>query len=150
MKLSYINKLSFEGKKIGITFSQFDLLHAGHTLMLAEAKAQCDFLICGIQNNANMERPGKNSPIQSIIERQFLVCENKSVDDIIIYNTEDDIETILMTIPIDIRFIGSEYKNIQFTGREICIKKNIKLVFNIREHNFSSSNLRSKIINSNI
>lgn len=146
MNLNKINNLRKNGLRIGITFSQFDLMHTGHVLMLSEAKNYCDFLICGIQNNAKLERSEKNSPIQSIIERQLSVSQNKCVDDIIIYNTEKDLENILMTLPLDVRIVGAEYIDKSFTGKDICIKKGIELIYNVRDHDFSSTSLRNRII----
>lgn len=140
-----LNDLKKQGLRIGITFSQFDLLHAGHVAMLSEAKQHCDYLICGLQNNASMDRPDKNAPIQSIVERQISLSAVRFVDEIIIYNTEKDLEDILLTLPIDVRILGVEYMEKEFTGRAICEKRGIELVFNSRDHSFSSSNLRKRV-----
>jgi glycerol-3-phosphate cytidylyltransferase len=140
-----IRQLKKEGMKIGITFSQFDLLHAGHIAMLAEAKNHCDYLICGLQNNASWERAEKNSPIQSIVERQISLSAVKFVDEIVVYNTEKDLEDILLTLPVDVRILGVEYMEKDFTGRAICERRGIQLVFNSRDHSFSSSSLRKRI-----
>lgn len=140
-----LNDLKKQGLKIGITFSQFDLLHAGHVAMLAEAKQHCDYLICGLQNNASLDRPDKNAPIQSIVERQISLSAVRFVDEIIVYNTEKDLEDILLTLPIDIRILGVEYMEKEFTGRAICEKHGIELIFNSRDHSFSSSNLRKRV-----
>lgn len=140
-----LNDLKKQGLKIGITFSQFDLLHAGHVAMLAEAKQHCDYLICGLQNNASLDRPDKNAPIQSIVERQISLSAVRFVDEIIVYNTEKDLEDILLTLPIDIRILGVEYMEKEFTGRAICEKRGIELIFNSRDHSFSSSNLRKRV-----
>jgi len=134
-----------QGLKIGITFSQFDLLHAGHIAMLSEAKNHCDYLICGIQNDASADRPEKNSPIQSIVERQISLSAVRFVDEIIVYNTEKDLEDILLTLPLDVRILGVEYMEKDFTGRAICEKRGIQLVFNSRDHSFSSSSLRKRV-----
>lgn len=139
------NELKKQGLKIGITFSQFDLLHAGHVAMLAEAKQHCDYLICGLQNNASADRPEKNPPIQSIVERQISLSAVRFVDEIIVYNTEKDVEDILLTLPIDVRILGVEYMEKEFTGRAICEKRGIELVFNSRDHSFSSSSLRKRV-----
>jgi len=140
-----IKDLKKQGLKIGITFSQFDLLHAGHVAMLAEAKQHCDYLICGLQNNASADRPEKNAPIQSIVERQISLSSVRFVDEIIVYNTERDLEDILLTLPIDVRILGVEYMEKEFTGRAICEKRGIELVFNSRDHSFSSSSLRKRV-----
>ena len=145
MIFNHIRKLKEEGKKIGITFSTFDMLHAGHIAMLSEAKNHCDYLIAGLQNNASWDRPQKNAPIQSIVERQIALSANRFVDEIVVYNTEKDLEDILLTLPIDIRILGVEYMQQEFTGRAICERLNIELVFNGRDHSFSSTNLRERV-----
>jgi len=141
-----VKELKSQGLKIGITFSQFDLLHAGHVAMLAEAKNHCDYLICGLQNNASWDRPEKNPPIQSIVERQISLSAVKFVDEIVVYNTEKDLEDILLTLPVDVRILGVEYMEKEFTGRAICEKRGIELVFNGRDHSFSSSSLRKRVV----
>jgi glycerol-3-phosphate cytidylyltransferase len=145
MIFNKIKELKEKGLKIGITFSQFDLLHAGHIAMLAEAKNHCDYLIAGLQNNASWDRPNKNEPIQSIVERQITLSANRFVDEIVVYNTEKDLEDILLTLPIDVRILGVEYMQQEFTGRAICEKRKIELVFNSRDHSFSSTNLRERV-----
>lgn len=145
MIFNKIKDLKDKGLKIGITFSQFDLLHAGHVAMLAEAKNHCDYLICGLQNNASWDRPQKNQPIQSIVERQITLSANRFVDEIVVYNTEKDLEDILLTLPIDVRILGVEYMQQEFTGRAICERRGIQLVFNSRDHSFSSTNLRERV-----
>ena len=142
----YIKELKAQGKKIGITFSTFDMLHAGHVAMLSEARNHCDYLICGLQNNANWDRPEKNEPIQSILERQIQLGAVRFVDEIVVYNTEKDLEDILLTLPIDVRILGVEYMEKDFTGRAICEKRGIELVFNARDHSFSSSSLRKRVV----
>jgi glycerol-3-phosphate cytidylyltransferase len=145
MIFNKIKELKEKGLKIGITFSQFDLLHAGHIAMLSEAKNHCDYLIAGLQNNASWDRPQKNAPIQSIVERQIALSANRFVDEIVVYNTEKDLEDILLTLPIDVRILGVEYMQQEFTGRAICEKRSIELVFNGRDHSFSSTNLRERV-----
>jgi glycerol-3-phosphate cytidylyltransferase len=145
MIFNKIKELKDKGLKIGITFSQFDLLHAGHVAMLAEAKNHCDYLIAGLQNNASWDRPHKNQPIQSIVERQITLSANRFVDEIVVYNTEKDLEDILLTLPLDVRILGVEYMHTEFTGRAICEKRGIELVFNSRDHSFSSTNLRERV-----
>ena len=145
MIFNKVKDLKDKGLTIGITFSQFDLLHAGHIAMLAEAKNHCDYLICGLQNNASWDRPQKNAPIQSLVERQIQLSAVRFVDEIVVYNTEKDLEDILLTLPIDVRILGVEYMQSEFTGRAICEKRKIKLVFNSRDHSFSSTNLRERV-----
>lgn len=131
--------------QVGFTCSTFDLLHAGHVAMLAEAKKQCDYLIVGLQNDPTLDRPEKNRPVQSIVERQMQLKGCKYVDEIWVYNTERDLEDLLLMLDIDIRILGVEYENREFTGREICHKRGIELYFNGRDHSFSSSNLRKRV-----
>lgn len=131
--------------KVGFTCSTFDLLHAGHVAMLQEAKTQCDYLIVGLQNDPTLDRPGKNKPVQSIVERQMQLRGSKYVDEIWIYNTEKDLEDLLLTLPLNVRILGVEYEGKEFTGREICHKRNIDLYFNKRDHSFSSSSLRRRV-----
>ena len=140
-----IKELKEQGLKIGIVFSQFDILHAGHIAMLSEAKNHCDYLIAGLQNNAQWDRPDKNAPIQSIVERQISLSAVRFVDEIVVYNTEKDLEDILLTLPVDVRILGVEYMEKVFTGRAICEKRKIELVFNSRDHSFSSSSLRKRV-----
>jgi len=145
MIFNKVKELKDKGLTIGITFSQFDLLHAGHIAMLAEAKNHCDYLIAGLQNNAAWDRPQKNAPIQSLVERQIQLSAVRFVDEIVVYNTEKDLEDILLTLPLDVRILGVEYIHSDFTGREICEKRKIQLVFNSRDHSFSSTNLRERV-----
>jgi len=91
--------------------------------MLQEAKTQCDYLICGLQNDPTLDRPNKNKPIQSIVERQMQLRGCKYVDEIWIYNTEKDLEDLLLILPINVRILGVEYEGKEFTGREICHKE---------------------------
>lgn len=146
MIFNKIKELKDKGLKIGITFSQFDLLHAGHIAMLSQAKNHCDYLIAGLQNNAQWDRTEKNAPIQSIVERQISLSAVRFVDEIIVYNTEKDLEDILLTLPIDVRILGVEYKDKDFTGYGICQQRKIELVFNGRDHSFSSSSLRKRVV----
>jgi|TARA_R110001592_G_scaffold46263_4_gene147382 glycerol-3-phosphate cytidylyltransferase len=131
--------------KIGFTCSTFDLLHAGHIQMLRDAKEQCDYLICGLQIDPSLDRPEKNSPVQTIVERYTQLNALRYVDEIIPYQTETDLEDILNMFHIDVRILGEEYKNGKFTGRAICAKRGIELFFNKREHRFSSSDLRNRV-----
>ncbi|MBS0244670.1 MAG: adenylyltransferase/cytidyltransferase family protein, partial [Proteobacteria bacterium] len=102
----------------GITFGTFDLFHAGHVLMLQEARTVCDYLIVCIQTDPSIDRPEKNKPIQSVVERQIQVAACKYVDEIIVYNTEREVLEILKSVEWDVRIIGDEYRNKPFTGRE--------------------------------
>jgi len=126
--------------KVGFTCSCFDLFHAGHVMMLKEAKAQCDYLIIGLQTDPTIDRPHKNKPIQSVLERYIQVEACKYVDQIIPYATEKDLLDLLTSYPIDVRIIGEEYKNQQFTGYDLPMA----VYFNSRQHSFSSSELRSR------
>jgi glycerol-3-phosphate cytidylyltransferase len=132
---------------IGIVASSFDLLHAGHIMMLREAKSKCDHLIAAIQTDPTVDRPEKNTPVQTIVERYIQLSAVKYVDEIIVYTTEQDLEDILEMYPIDIRVLGEEYRDKDFTGREICKRRGIQLYFNKRDHRFSSSDLRKRVTN---
>ena len=136
-------------KKIGITCSTFDLFHAGHVIMLEEAKRQCDYLIAAIQIDPTIDRKSKNRPVQSIIERQIQVSSCKHVDEIIVYSTEKELEDIFMALPIDVRILGEEYKDTDYTGKDICMKRGIELYFNHRNHRFSSTDLRDRVCKKN-
>ena len=131
--------------KVGITFSTFDLLHAGHVKMLEEAKRQCDHLIVGLQLDPSLDRSDKNSPSQTIIERYIQLKGCKHIDEIIPYVSEQDLEDILRSFKIDVRIIGEEYKEKDFTGKDYCIKKDIEIYYNKRDHRFSSSGLRKQV-----
>lgn len=131
--------------KIGITFSAFDLLHAGHIKMLEEAKKQCDYLIVGLQTDPTIDRPEKNKPVQSVVERYIQLKGCKYVDEIVPYATEQDLEDVLRSFAIDVRILGDEYKDKNFTGRAYCEEKGIELYYNKREHRFSSSGLRKEV-----
>jgi len=131
--------------KTGITFSTFDLLHAGHILMLKEAKSVCDYLICGLHVDPQIERPNKNKPIQSLVERYIQLSSVKYVDEIIPYNYEKDLHDILLGYPVNIRIIGADYKGENFSGLDICQSKGIEIYYNERSHDFSSTELRKRI-----
>ena len=131
--------------KVGITFSTFDLFHAGHVKMLEEAKRQCDYLIVGLQLDPKIDRPEKNSPSQSIIERYIQLKGSKHIDEIVPYVTEQDLEDILRSFKIDVRIIGEEYHDKQYTGKDFCIEKGIETYYNSRDHRFSSSELRKQV-----
>ena len=131
--------------KVGITFSTFDLFHAGHVKMLEEAKRQCDYLIVGLQLDPSINRPEKNAPSQSIIERYIQLKGSKHIDEIVPYVTEQDLEDILKAFKIDLRIIGEEYKEKNFTGKDYCVEKEIEIYYNSRDHRFSSSGLRKHV-----
>lgn len=131
--------------KIGFTASSFDLLHSGHTLMLEEAKTVCEYLIVGLQTDPTIDRPSKNKPVQTVVERYLQLRACKYVDEIIPYTTEKDLEDILSGMAINVRILGVEYKDQDFTGRDICKKRGIDLYFNKRDHRFSSSDLRKRV-----
>ena len=130
---------------VGFTASAFDLLHAGHIQMLREAKEQCDYLICGLQVDPSLDRPNKNSPVQTVVERYTQLHAVSYVDEIIPYATEQDLEDILEMYSINVRVLGDEYKELDFTGKDICKRRGIQLYFNKRDHRFSSSGLRQRV-----
>ena len=131
--------------KVGITFSTFDLFHTGHIKMLEEAKSKCDYLIVGLQLDPTIDRPEKNKPIQSIVERYVQVKSCKYIDEVVPYITEQDLIDILSSFKIDLRIIGEEYKEKDYTGKKYCLKNGINIHFNKREHRFSSSALRKQV-----
>jgi glycerol-3-phosphate cytidylyltransferase len=135
--------------RIGFTASAFDLLHAGHVAMLREAKDHCDYLICGLQVDPTIDRPTKNKPVQTVVERQAQLAAVRYVDEVIPYVTEADLEDILAMYPINVRILGEEYRDKDFTGRDICKKRGIELYFNRREHRFSTSDLRNRVTEKN-
>lgn len=146
MIFNKIKELKAKGTRIGIVFSSFDLLHAGHIAMLAESKNHCDYLIAALQTDPTIDRPAtKNKPVQSIVERQIQLAATRYVDEIVVYQTEKDLEDLLLILPVDVRILGIEYHGTEFTGRDICNKRGIELVYNSRDHSFSSSNLRRRV-----
>ena len=146
MIFNHIKQLKQEGKRIGITFSTFDMLHAGHIAMLSEAKNHCDYLICGLQTDPTIDRPEtKNRPIQSIVERQIQLAACRYVDEVVVYQTEQDLVDLLLILPVDVRVLGVEYQHKNFSGYEECGMRGIELVFNGRDHSFSSSSLRKRV-----
>ena len=131
--------------KIGITFSAFDLLHAGHIKMLEDAKQHCDYLIVGLQTDPTLDRPEKNKQTQTVVERYIQLKGCKFVDEIVPYATEQDLEDVLRSFNVDVRILGIEYQDKNFTGREYCEEKGIELYYNSRDHRFSSSGLRKVV-----
>ena len=128
--------------KIGFTCSCFDLFHAGHIMMLKEAKTQCDYLIVGLQTDPTLDRPEKNKPVQTVFERFVQLQACKYVDEIVVYATEKDLMDVLQSFPIDIRIIGEEYQHKSFTGKELPIE----IYYNKRRHSFSTSELRQRVV----
>ena len=146
MIFNKIKQLKQDGLRVGIVFSSFDLFHAGHVAMLAEAKNHCDYLIAALQTDPTIDRPDtKNPPIQTIVERQIQVSTNRNVDEVVVYQTEKDLEDLLLILPVDVRILGVEYANKEFTGKDICNKRGIEIVYNGRDHSFSSSSLRKRV-----
>lgn len=146
MIFNKIKELKEQGHKIGITFSTFDMLHAGHIAMLAEAKNHCDYLIAGLQTDPTIDRPDtKNHPVQSIVERQIQLAACRYVDEVVVYQTEQDLVDLLLILPLDVRILGVEYKDCEFTGKEECFYRGIELIYNRRDHSFSSSSLRKRV-----
>lgn len=133
-------------RKVGFTCSTFDLLHAGHIVMLKEARNYCDHLIVGLQTDPTIDRPtSKNKPVQSLIERYIQLEAVRYVDDVIVYQTEKDLEDLLRILPINVRIIGEEYRHMNFTGKDICKELGIEMYYNKRKHGFSSTELRERI-----
>lgn len=146
MIFNHIKQLKEQGKRIGITFSTFDLFHSGHVAMLTDAKNHCDYLIAGLQTDPTIDRPDtKNKPVQSIVERQIQLAACRYVDEVVVYQTEQDLVDLLLILPVDVRVLGIEYEGKQFTGDEACWKRGIDIVFNSRDHSFSSSSLRKRV-----
>ena len=131
--------------KVGFTCSTFDLLHAGHIQMLREAKSQCDYLLVGLQIDPSVDRKEKNKPIQTIVERYVQLQAIKYVDEIITYSTEKDLVDILSMYYINVRIMGVEYRDKDFTGKDLCRKRDIQVYFNKRDHRFSTSDLRKRV-----
>jgi glycerol-3-phosphate cytidylyltransferase len=151
MIFNKIKELKAQGLKIGITFSTFDLLHAGHIAMLSEAKNHCDYLIAGLQTDPTIDRPDtKNQPVQSIVERQIQLSACRFVDEVVVYQTEQDLIDLLLILPVDVRILGIEYQDKHFTGRDECCDRGIEIVFNGRDHSFSSSSLRKRVAEAQI
>ena len=147
MIFNHIKELKVQGKKIGITFSTFDMLHAGHVAMLSEAKNHCDYLIAGLQTDPTIDRPDtKNKPIQSIVERQIQLSACRYVDEVVVYQTEQDLVDLLLILPLDVRILGVEYEDKEFTGKWEGHDRGILHVFNSRDHSFSSSSLRKRVV----
>lgn len=131
--------------KIGFTSVVGDFLHAGHCLMLDECKRNCDFLYVGIISDPTTDRPQKNKPIQSLFERYIQLVSHRAVDEVVPLESEADLELALQSLPINIRFVGEDYKGKSFTGKEICAERGIEIFYNSRAHGLSSTELRKRI-----
>jgi len=132
-------------KVIGFTCSAFDLLHAGHILMLQEAKSVCDYLIVGLQTDPSIDRSAKRSPVQTLEERKIQLEAVKYVDRIVVYSTEEDLMYLLREMPIDVRIVGEDYVGKDFTGKQYCEEKGIDIYYNSRKHEYSTTNLIARI-----
>lgn len=128
----------------GFTCGAFDLLHAGHALMLKECKEHCDYLIVGLQRDPNIDRPEKNKPVQSYEERDIMLKSIRWVDEVVYYDTEDHLYEMLKEIDIDVRIIGADWKGKEYTGHDLPVN----VVFNSRDHGYSTSSLRERVYNS--
>ena len=129
-------------KVVGFTCGAFDILHAGHAMMLKEAKESCDYLIVGVQGDPSIDRPGKNKPVQTYVERQTMVSAIKWVDEIVLYDTEADLLDLLNKLKPDVRIIGADWKGKPYTGYQLPMR----VVFNSRNHGYSTSELRQRIM----
>lgn len=136
--------------KVGFTCSCFDLLHAGHVQMLKEAKANCDWLVVGLQTDPTIDRPTKNKPVQSVTERYIQLAAVRFVDELIVYATEADLLDVLKSFPINVRFIGEEYKDKDFTGKDYCLDNGIEIYYNRRQHSFSTTDLRKRVVDATV
>ena len=128
--------------KIGFTCSTFDLFHAGHIMMLKEAREQCDYLLVGLQTDPTIDRPYKNNPIQGVFERYIQLKACKYVDEVVVYATEKELLDVLQSYPIDVRILGDEYASKSFTGDNL----DMELYFNRRKHSFSTTELRQRVV----
>lgn len=135
---------------IGFTSVVGDLLHAGHALMLDECKRHCDYLYVGLVIDPTKDRPQKNRPVQSAFERYAQLVAHRAVDEVIPLDGEADLELALRSLPINIRFVGEDYKQTDFTGKAICEKLGIEIYYNKRAHGLSSSELRRRIENAGV
>ena len=145
-----MKKMTSSKGRIGITCSSFDLFHAGHVKMLEEAKNECDYLIVALQVDPTLDRPEKNKPVQTVVERYIQVAACEYVDEIVPYVTEADLEDIFSSFDLDVRIIGDEYKQKNFTARDICSARGIDIFYNKRDHRFSSSDLRRRTASAEI
>ena len=134
-----------KSKVIGFTSVVGDMLHAGHVMMLNECKQYCDYLIVGIMADPTIDRGYKNKPVQSLFERYMQVASHEAVDEVIPISTEADLRLAILSLPIDVRFVGEDYMGKYFTAEDICQKLGIKIIYNKRKHNLSSTELRRRV-----
>lgn len=132
---------------IGFTSVVGDFLHAGHALMLDECKRHCDYLYVGLIDDPTKDRPEKNKPVQSLFERYAQIVSHRAVDEVVPLDGEKDLELAIKSLPIDVRFVGEDYKGTEFTGKGICESLGIKIIYNKRNHGLSSTELRKRIEN---
>lgn len=132
-------------KVIGFASVVGDMLHAGHILYLNEAKNNCDFLYCGIIANPRLDRPEKNEPVQSLYERWVQVSSHRAVDCVVPLMGEADLMLAIKSLPINIRFVGSDYYGKGFTGKEWCLENGILIHYCSRNHGLSSTELRKRV-----
>ncbi|MDB5238514.1 MAG: Glycerol-3-phosphate cytidylyltransferase [Candidatus Kaiserbacteria bacterium] len=135
-----------DGKRVGITAGAFDLCHAGHMLVFKEAKEICDYLIIALQDDpsdtpADYRGKKKNKPIMSLEERKIILESVKYIDEIVVYNTEEELYGLLVRLKPDVRIIGADWKGKEYTGHDLPIE----MYFNSRDHNFSTTALRERI-----
>jgi glycerol-3-phosphate cytidylyltransferase len=128
--------------KTGFTCSTFDLFHAGHIMMLKEAREQCDYLLVGLQTDPTIDRPNKNKTVQGVFELFVQLQSCKYVDEVVVYATEKELKDILLSYPIDVRILGEEYQEKEFTGVEF----EMEFYFNKRKHSFSTTELRQRVV----
>ena len=127
---------------VGFTCGTFDLVHAGHVLMLKEASEVCDFLIVGLHIDPSEEREWKNKPVQSLDERRIQLESIKYVDEIQLYETEEDLKQLLHEIRPNVRVLGTDYVGRVATGQEYSDR----VYYHDRNHGWSTSELRNRIL----
>jgi len=136
--------------RIGFTCGAFDLLHAGHVLMLQEAAEVCDHLIVGLHIDPSLERPQKNAPVQDLIERYIQLDAVRYVDEVIPYRTEEEMHNLLRILRINVRIVGEEYRSVALSGQDVCEELGIQIYYNSRTHNLSSTELRERVLRSKL
>ena len=131
--------------KIGFTSVVGDLFHAGHIRMIEECKKYCDYLIVGLICDPT-DRPNKNKPVESVYERYYRISRCKGVDEVVPLENENDLKLYLeMTDRVEVRFVGEDYKNKDFTAKDVCMQKGIDIIYNNRKHGLSSTSLRERV-----
>lgn len=131
---------------VGFTSVVGDLMHAGHMLMLDECKLNCDYLFVGLINDPTIDRPYKMKPVQSLFERYYQLSSHRAVDEVIPLSGEEDLLLAIKSLPINIRFVGEDYKGKDFTGKEFCVSNDIEIFYNSRKHNLSSTELKGRMV----